>query len=82
MLGEVEQMLGDLLVGNVAEIFCLFAHLVGIAQRHAHHAVAARFECDNMLARREHHLADGDHALLADRNSTAIPAGRRCATQR
>jgi hypothetical protein len=30
------------------------------------HAVAARFECDDVLARREHHLADCDHPLLGD----------------
>ena len=57
---------GDLLVGNIVEIFVFLPHLVGIAQRHAEHALAARFERDDVLARREHHLADRDHSLLAD----------------
>ena len=66
MLREIEHVLGDFLVGNIVEIFRLLAHFVGIAQRHAHHALAARLQRDDVLARGEHHLADRDHALLAD----------------
>src|SRR5258705_8574874 len=50
MLRQVEHILRDLLVGNIVEILLLLPHFVGIAQRHAEHALAARFERDDMLA--------------------------------
>jgi hypothetical protein len=50
MLRQVEHILRDFLVGNIVEILLLLPHFVGIAQRHAEHTVAARFERDDMLA--------------------------------
>jgi hypothetical protein len=41
-------------------------HLVGIAQRDAHHALVARFKRNDVFARREYDFAERDHAFLAD----------------
>ena len=65
--GELEHVLRDLFVLDVVEVIRLLAHFVGIAQRHAEQAFAAGFESDDVLARGEGHLAERDHALLADR---------------
>ena len=79
MLRQLEHIPGDLLVGNILEIFPLFPHLIGIAQGYTQHAVAARFERDDVLARGEHHLADRHHAL-AWRMASRITAKACCPT--
>jgi hypothetical protein len=41
-------------------------HLVWVPQRSAKESLATRLQCNDVLARGEHDLADGDHTLLAD----------------
>jgi hypothetical protein len=54
-------------IRNVFEIFILFAHLVWISQRHPEKTLAARFKCDDVLARRKDNPPKRNHAFLADR---------------
>ena len=55
VLGKIQHVLCDLHILNLIEIFRLIAHLIGVAQQHAHQALVARFERDHMLAAGEHH---------------------------
>jgi hypothetical protein len=48
------------------EILLRLTDLVGIPQRHADHALVARFERDDMFTRCKDDLAEGDHTFLAD----------------
>ena len=64
--GEVEHILGHLLIGNVIKIIGFVPYLIRIPQGDAEQALAACFKRDDVLARREHDLADCDHALFAD----------------
>ena len=50
---------------NVRKIFILFAHLIWVAQRNAEQALAARFECDDVLARGEDNPPERHHPFLA-----------------
>src|ERR1700730_10537510 len=66
MRGELEHILGDLLIGNVVEIVGFVPYLIGISQHDAEQSLAAGFKGNNVLARREHDLSNRHHALLAD----------------
>ena len=66
MDGEIDHVLRDFLVLDGVEIVLFLAHLVRVAQRDAHHALAARLKRNGVLARGEHHLAQRHHAFLAD----------------
>ena len=57
MRGEVEHILGNFLVGNVAEILFLLSYLVRISERYAEQPLAACFKRNDVLTRREHNLA-------------------------
>src|SRR5512133_1016315 len=58
--------LGIFFIWNALEIFILFAHLVGIAQRNPEQALTARFECDDVLAGGEDNPPERHHPFLAD----------------
>ena len=63
---QVEHVLGDLLVLDLIEIVLFVSYLVRIAQRHAHHSLAARFQRNHVLARGEDHLPERHHSFLAN----------------
>ena len=64
--GEVEHILGNLLIGDVVEIVGFVPNLIGISQRYTEQSLAACFKRNDVLARGEYDLANGDHALLAN----------------
>ena len=61
---KIEHVLGHSLARDVVEIFPFVSHLVGIAQRHAQDAPAARLQGNRMLPRCEYDPADSNHAFL------------------
>ena len=64
--GQLEHVLGNLLIGNIVEIVCLVANLVKVAQRDAKQSLATRLKRHDVLAGREHDLADCNHTFFAD----------------
>src|SRR5579862_10052218 len=66
MRRQFEHVFGDFLVLDALEILVGLAHLVGVTQRHAHHALAAGLQRDDVLARSENNFADRHHSLGAD----------------
>ena len=64
--GKIEHILGDLFIGNVVKIILFLSNLVRVPQRHAEQPLAARFKCNDVLARREYDLSDSDHTLFPD----------------
>src|SRR5262249_44637729 len=65
--GQLQHVLWNFFVGDIFEIFILFAYLVGIAQCNPEKALTARFECNDMLAGREDNPTECHHPFLADR---------------
>ena len=61
---QIEHVLWYFFVGDVVEIFSFFTNLVGVAQRHAEQPFSELRH--DVLAGREHHLSNRDHALLAN----------------
>src|SRR5262249_40509960 len=56
----------EFFIRNVLKILILFAHLIWISQRNPEQALAARFECDHVLARGEDNPPERHHPFLAD----------------
>src|SRR5262249_42809535 len=65
--GQLQHVVWNFLVGDIVEMFILFANLIRIAQRNPEKALTARFECDDMLAGGEDNTPERHHAFLADR---------------
>jgi hypothetical protein len=63
VLGDIEHVLGDLHVLDVIEILRRIAHLVRVAQQHAHQTFVTRFQRDDVLAVGQP-LLDFSQALL------------------
>src|SRR5262249_48707402 len=64
---QLKHVFWNFFIRYALEIFILFAHLVGIAQRKPEKPFTARFKCDDVLARRENNPPERYHSLLADR---------------
>src|SRR5262249_48838450 len=65
--GQVQHVLWNLFIWDILEVFVVFAHLVGIAQRNPEKALTARLQCNDVLARGEDNPPERHHAFLADR---------------
>src|SRR5215471_5028316 len=65
--GQLQHVFWNFFIRNVPEILILFAHLIWISQRNPEQALAARFECDDVLARGEDNPPERHHPFLADR---------------
>src|ERR1700733_4322104 len=64
---QIQYILWHFLFFDIVEIIALGPDLIRVAQRDTQHPVVSRFQRDDVFARGEYDLSDGDHAFLADR---------------